>query len=135
MNKTTRMIIEWIIILVVVFFLSMAWLSISHAETLAKSADITLEDLASNPELYDGATVELKGKIKNITELIGRYEGQYVGITLDHGITAYIYQSEIYSPLVIGETIFVMGVFHKYMLYAGSGHDLFIAVKHLNSFK
>ena len=116
-------------------FLSLSSAMTVQAVSLDKYTEVTVEALASNPDMYDGLEVQTKGTIKKVSELTGVYNGQYVGITLDHGISAYIYRSELESSLYVGETIFIKGMFHKYMLFGGTGHDLFIAIKYLNSFK
>ena len=86
-------------------------------------------ELSTNPEKYDGLEVQTRGEISQVIYLIGRYGGEYVGITLTDGITVYVYKDELHINPKIGHVLYVAGVFHKYSLYAGYGYDNFIGTR------
>ena len=88
----------------------------------------TLE-LATNPDKYDGLEVQIHGEISQAIYLIGRYGGEYVGITLTDGITVYVYKEELHINPRIGHILYVSGVFHKYSLFAGYGYSNFIGTR------
>ena len=126
MKKTIN---EWLIVSSLVIILALLWMSNAHAFQSYKFVE--LEQLSTHTEEYNAEEVQTKGKIVQIDSYTGRYGGQYIGIVLEHGITVYVYITELPSRFSVGDMILVDGRFHVYSLFGGSTHDNYIATHHL----
>lgn len=131
-KHTLSEILYWSFITVVLSCILAAVLTgKAYAIQFPSYAYITLEDLSNNADKYNGQEIQIRGEIQNMDEFTGAYGGQYIGLSLDHGIMVMIYASEIHKALVVGDVILVSGTFHKYGKYGGQGHDYYIATHHM----
>jgi hypothetical protein len=129
--KISRETVVTIYVLIIIFFLSMAWVHKSHGAEFPAYQYVELSDLSDHPDKYHDEEIQIRGSIHRIDQYIGAYGGEYIGLTMNDGITIFFYAKTGVAMLVNGDTVLVDGTFHKYGKFGGQGHDFFITTHRL----